>query len=141
MEGQKRRRARLWYILGTCASGMLLNFLGNWLNNALGLPFYLDTIGTILVALVGGYLPAIVVGWVTNLLNGFSDIINIYYGSFNALIGVMTAYLAGKGYWKNPLKALLTVPLLAGARASRSGFWKPACRRSCHSSRLTCCSI
>ncbi len=113
MDSQKRRETRLWYILGTCAAGVLLNFLGNWLNNALGLPFYLDTIGTILVALVGGYLPAIVVGWVTNLLNGFSDIINIYYGSFNALIGVMTAYLAGKGYWKNPLKALLTVPLLA----------------------------
>lgn len=66
---------------------------------ALGLPLYLDTLGTVLAAVLGGYLPGILTGYLTNLVNGFNDITNIYYGSINALIGVATAFYASRGYW------------------------------------------
>ena len=40
-----------------CAVGIALNLLLSAVAAALGLPLYLDTVGTITIALLGGYLP------------------------------------------------------------------------------------
>ena len=54
--------------VGLVACGVLLNYLGTKINGWLNLPFYIDTAGTILTALVGGYLPCITVGFLYNLI-------------------------------------------------------------------------
>ena len=93
--------------------GVSLNILGAKSAGALRLPVYLDTFGTVVVAVLGGYIPGILTGFASNLINGFSDVTNTYYASINALIGVASAYFAEKGYWKKLYKTILTVPALA----------------------------
>ena len=107
-----RRRKSPWLSLLLVPVGIALNVLVSKASAALGLPLYLDTLGTVLAAVLGGYLPGILTGYLTNLINGFSDVTNIYYGSINALIGVATAFYASQGYWDKRLRALLTVPVL-----------------------------
>ena len=87
-----------------CAVGLLINFLGAKL--ALSVPLrlfgveiklYLDNIGSALAAALGGYIPGIVVGFLTNLVNGIGDINTTYYGSLTVLIAVCSAWFAVKG--------------------------------------------
>ena len=60
-------------------AGIAINLGLSKLVNALGLPMYLDSIGTILVSMVGGFVPGIVVGYATNLLKAVFDFNSIYY--------------------------------------------------------------
>ena len=60
-------------LFGVIVIGVLLNILGIKLNEVLGLPFYLDNVGTILSAMAGGYIPCITVGFFTNIINDFSS--------------------------------------------------------------------
>jgi hypothetical protein len=46
------------------AAGILLNYAGSKLAAASGLPVYIDNIGTIFAAVLGGYLPGIITGGV-----------------------------------------------------------------------------
>ena len=53
-----QNRKRTWLsLLVLVAACILLNNIGARLNELLGLPFYIDNIGTILAALLGGYIP------------------------------------------------------------------------------------
>ena len=101
-----------WYSFLLIFCGIALNLGMTNLVEKLGLPVYLDCLGTVLAAVMGGYMPGILVGYCTNLLNGFRDVTNIYYGSINALIGVATAFYAAKHFWDKGLRPLLTLPVL-----------------------------
>lgn len=70
--------------------GIALNFACSHLAGKFALPIYLDTIGTVAAAALGGYLPGIVTGLATNIINFYSDGIAIYYAALNALIAVAT---------------------------------------------------
>ena len=73
-----KKRSFLMFV-GLVACGILLNILGTRINGWLNLPFYLDNIGTILTALVGGYLPCIAVGFFYNIIVGIGDNMTTYY--------------------------------------------------------------
>ena len=75
---------------------ILLNILGTKLNGALGLPLFIDNIGTILSAMLGGYIPCITVGFFTNIINGFSDSYTIYYCIISVMIAVAVVSFAEK---------------------------------------------
>ena len=75
---RNRRRARLRALLVLSAAGLLINYLLAHLTTGLKLPLYLDNIGSGLTAAVGGYIPGIVVGFLTNLVNGIGDINTTY---------------------------------------------------------------
>ena len=72
--------------------GFLLNVVFNLLVKMVHAPLYLDTIGTILTARLGGALPGIFVALFTNLVLGFGSMETIYYGVLNVLIAVITAF-------------------------------------------------
>jgi hypothetical protein len=55
-------RIRLLQLLLFCVIGILINRLGSLLAGCLPLPLYLDGLGTVLVASLGGYIPGIVGG-------------------------------------------------------------------------------
>ena len=95
------------------AIGIAVNLLGSLFATSLHLPVYLDCLGTILVSAMGGYLPGTIVGFVSNLINGFKDPTNAYYAVLSVMIGVITAYYAERGYFKSFWKALLVVFPLA----------------------------
>lgn len=96
---------------------IFLNILGTKLNALLGLPLYIDDIGTILSALLGGYIPCITVGFFTNIINGFADSYSIYYCIISVLIAVAAVAFAEKlRRLKIPyiLLAILVFALLGG---------------------------
>ena len=88
---KKRYNSRMAYI--PIVAGIILNYVGSKLA-ALGvLPVYIDNIGTIVAAVLGGYLPGIMTAVVNNLINYFIDHDSIYYASISALIAIAAAYL------------------------------------------------
>lgn len=95
------------------AALVFINILMNRLVVAAGLPLYLDNIGTLLAAALGGYLPGIVVGYCTNVINATADASNAYYAVISVLIAVSGTYMYKRGFFKSFLKTLITVPVFA----------------------------
>ncbi|MBP5607834.1 MAG: HD domain-containing protein [Lachnospiraceae bacterium] len=116
MEKQGERPVRnnaLLRLFALYALFVLINISINRLMGALGLPLYLDNIGTLLAATLGGYLPGIVVGYCTNIINATVDSSNAYYAVISVLIAVAGTFMYRRGFFKSPLKTLLTVPIFA----------------------------
>lgn len=109
------KRHPLLTCLALCVIGIALNLGLSLLAKALHIPLYLDTAGTVLTAVVGGYLPGILTGFMTNVLlwiiNG--DLMTVFYSVISVLIAVLAAFLARKGWYRSFGKALCSVPLLA----------------------------
>lgn len=118
--------SRLWSILGLCAICIALNVLGAQLALAFNLPVYLDSLGTILASMIGGYIPGIVVGYLTNLINSLFSNTAIYYGIINVLIAIVTAYLTQRGWFRRlpmALVAILIITLITGILGSIVEFF------------------
>lgn len=112
-EGRRKNLARFgrqffWYILF-----VLANLLLNRLVGVVGLPLYIDNVGTIIAAALGGYLPGIFVGYLTNIINATANPENAYYAGISVLIAVLAAFLARRDVFKKLWKTVLTIPLFA----------------------------
>ncbi len=109
------KRLPLLACLVLCLAGIALNLALSWLARLLSIPLYLDTAGTVLAAVSGGYLPGMLTGCLTNVLlwiiNG--DGMTVYYSVISVLIAALAAFLARKGWYRSVGKALRSVPLLA----------------------------
>ena len=118
---EKKSVVKPYAVLALGLICILVNYLGARLALWLGLPMYLDTIGTVLAAALGGFLPGIAVGFVTNLLNALVDGTSAYYGSLNVLIAVAAVLLYRSGYfgklWKLPMP-IVVFALIGGAGSS-----------------------
>lgn len=99
---EKRRKVYLLYVLVLCIVGLLINMLGARLAHVLHLPLYLDNIGSALTAALGGYMPGILVGFFTNLVNGIFDYTTVYYGSLTVLIAICSAFFAKRKFYDKP---------------------------------------
>ena len=95
-----------------CIASLVLNLSGDFITSSLDLPLYLDTIGTIFIAALGGYVPGIAVGFFTNLLKAIFQSSEMYYCTVSILIAICTAFFARKGYFNHFSKTLLLIPLL-----------------------------
>ncbi|MBR0366109.1 MAG: hypothetical protein IJH94_04835, partial [Clostridia bacterium] len=93
-----QRNSTLLRELGLCIISVLMNFAGITLVKMFNLPLYLDSIGTIAAAAIGGYVPGIITGFATGIINGLFDGHQIYYISIHIIIASMTTYFAGRGY-------------------------------------------
>jgi len=93
--------------------GIAINFIGGQIALLLKLPLYLDAIGTIVVGALCGYLPGIIVGLVSNLLNSVSDPITMFYAILNIAFGIVAAYLSTKGVFRSFGKTLLSALIFA----------------------------
>ncbi len=98
---------RVLELILVCMIGIAVNLLLSSMSTKLQLPFYLDSVGTIFAAAVGGTLPGVLVGLVTNLLKSISDVPSIYYGTLNVMIAVAVASFT----WDRSKKRIL-VPLI-----------------------------
>ena len=104
-----------------CVAGIVLNIVLGQIVSMFGLPLYLDTVGTVTVAVLGGYLPGVFVGFVTNIIKGFFDSSSLYYGVLNVLIAGSAAFLARRGFFKNirgVIFAALLFTLIGGGLGS-----------------------
>ncbi len=117
----KNRNGRFWNTIILCAAGLLLNLTFSNIVKALKVPIFLDNIGTVLVAALAGYLPGMFIGFLTNVLNSFSDPISLYYGILSVLIAVCASLFSKKGMLRKPLgclKAALCFAFIGGAIGS-----------------------
>ena len=100
------------------ALGIALNILGSKLNGFLGLPLFLDGIGTVLTALLGGGIPCITAGFLTNILLGIFDPVTMYYCVFSVMIAAAVVRFAEHLRHvrvKYILLTILTIAFIGGA--------------------------
>lgn len=120
--GRDNSRKNSWTaIIALCCAGLLINIAGAKLALALHLPLFLDSIGTILSAVLGGFIPGIIVGFLSNIINSIWAFENIYYGSLNVLIAVFSTVFAIRGYfgkWQKIPVIIVTFALIGGALGS-----------------------
>ena len=109
------KRKQFFSCLVLCVVCIALNIALSRLAALAGIPLYLDSVGTVLAAVISGYLPGMLTGFLTNILlwlvNG--DGTTVYYGVISVLIAAVTAFLALKDWYRSFGKSLLSVPLLA----------------------------
>ena len=93
--------------------GILINMGGAAMVRAFGWPIYLDAIGTALSAGLCGYLPGIIVGLFSNLLNGFFDSELFYYAIVNVVFAVITYFFVSRGWIRKIWGFFLLILVLA----------------------------
>ncbi|MCR5674869.1 MAG: HD domain-containing protein [Lachnospiraceae bacterium] len=108
-----RDRRYLLFQIAFFAGTVLINLVLPRTAGALGLPLYLDNVGTLLAAVLGGYLPGIAVGYLNNIINMRGNPGNAYYVVLSTLIAASGTWLGRKGVFDRFGKAILTIPLFA----------------------------
>ncbi len=106
------RKKSLLSALLLCAAGAALNYAMSSLVRALGLPLYLDNLGTVTVTAVGGVLPGILVGYTNNLINGIGDPMSAYYATISVFMALAAAWFAERGFFKKILHVRILLPVL-----------------------------
>lgn len=91
-----------------------LNLVMGWIASSIKLPIFLDSIGITLAAILAGPLVAILVGVGTTLIGTvlFSPVLWAFSGTA-ALIGVVSAFLANRGMYAKPWKAIIAGLIIA----------------------------
>ena len=114
-------RRNLLYGALLCLAGLLINIGGSKLALALELPVFLDSVGTMLAAALGGMIPGIAVGFLTNVIGGISDYTTAYYGVLNVLIALAAARFQRRGMFRRPggvIAAVISFALIGGGLGS-----------------------
>ncbi|MCC6568700.1 MAG: hypothetical protein IT315_05635 [Anaerolineales bacterium] len=103
------------------ALGIVVNGAGALAISKTGLPLYLDSIGTVFVAVAAGPWAGALTGLLTNLILGFVSPGYAPYWSVPLLIGLVTGFLANAGWFKHWWKVIITgliVAVLAAVMSS-----------------------
>ncbi|MBR4707042.1 MAG: HD domain-containing protein [Pseudobutyrivibrio sp.] len=108
----KRISGRLLCAISVCV-GVALNVSLAYLTYELNLPFYLDTIGTIGVAAIGGIFPGFLTAMLTNVLCGLFNQFAAYYSILSLLIAAVTSYLFNYRLNKQKKWVVLYLAILA----------------------------
>ena len=95
----KERSTLRTYALALCAVCLAVNVLGAKTAIWMKLPLYLDNIGSALAAALGGSVPGMAVGFLTNLINGIQDSSTVYYASLTVLIAIASMWFARRGFY------------------------------------------
>ncbi len=114
---QKHNLSALFF----CMACIALNLLLGAFVSAFGLPLYLDTVGTIVAAATGGFLPAVIVGFCTNIIKNIYDYTALYYSVLNVLIAFFAAWLTDRGWLKKKrgiLGLIIVCTLIGGGLGS-----------------------
>ena len=81
-----------------------INFVGFQIAQALKLPMYLDSIGTMLVGLIAGPWVGAATGLLTNLINGVFNPVYFAFTPIAILIGVLAGLFSKYKMMSNPIK-------------------------------------
>jgi energy-coupling factor transport system substrate-specific component len=118
LEKIKRDFTPLTWVL--IPSAVLVNGAGGWIMAKLDIPFYLDTIGTIFVAVVAGPFAGALAGVLTNVILGYFSAGYAPYWPVPLLIGLVAGFCANAGMFKSWWKVLLAGLLIAMTAAVAS---------------------
>ncbi|MCR5688303.1 MAG: HD domain-containing protein [Lachnospiraceae bacterium] len=93
--------------------GIAANFLLSFIAYKSGLPMYIDSAGTILVAMLAGVMPAMVTGVATNILCSLFNPNAIYHTFISVLIALMSAWFYYRGGFRKISRIVLYILSLA----------------------------
>ena len=93
--------------------GVAINFVGGTLASTLNLPMYLDTIGTIFTGIIAGPWVGAVCGLLTNVVTGITNPVNFWFIHVNIIVGLLTGFLARKGWFADWKKGLLGTVIIS----------------------------
>ena len=80
--------------------GVAVNFVGGQLASLLKLPVYLDTIGTMLTAILAGPWVGAVTGLLSNVVTGIANPVNFWFIPVNIIVGLVVGFLSRKDMWR-----------------------------------------
>ncbi len=107
------RRRQLILPMMMILIGLVLNIGGTVVAQAMGLMLYLDCVGTVMVAFLGGYVPGIAVALFSTIINNLSDGVSLFYAPVSVLVAIATVYASKKGYLKKLAYNILFILALA----------------------------
>lgn len=88
--------------------GIAINFVGAQIVLLLKLPIYLNTIGTILTAMIGGPWVGMVTGASTNLVVGITNPVSFAFTPVQMAVGLVVGLLSMKGMYTKLWKVILS---------------------------------
>ena len=83
-----------------------INVLMSYVAHRLGLPIYLDTVGTIFISVLGGMFPGIATAVATNLLCSIFNPEAIYFSIISVIIAFYTVWFADRTSFKKRLRVV-----------------------------------
>ena len=113
----KKQTGMVASLICVIAACIALNLLGKSINDMIGLPLYIDNIGTLLSALIGGHVPCITVGFLTNIIGGFTNEYTAYYCVISVFIAVAAVNFTNRKMltrFPHVIIAVLTFAFLGG---------------------------
>ncbi|MCR5626913.1 MAG: HD domain-containing protein [Lachnospiraceae bacterium] len=102
--------------------GSVGNALLSYLADRLGMPVYLDTIGTIVVAALGGIFPGVMTAVLTNCICLIYNTDSMYYVLIQALVAIITVWFFKKEDYKNPQNLIRFFLVIASVGALLSAL-------------------
>lgn len=90
-------RNRKVYVVAFCGICVAMNIVLGIITSALGIPLYLDTLGTVLSAAIIGPVPGIIVGALSNIITGLMySVSDIPFCLVNMAVGLIVGLVARK---------------------------------------------
>ncbi len=90
-------RIRKVYVVAFCGIFVAMNIVLGIITSALGIPLYLDTLGTVLSAAIIGPVPGIIVGALSNIITGLMySVSDIPFCLVNMAVGLIVGLVAKK---------------------------------------------
>lgn len=97
---------------------LVLNIVIGQIVGSIGLPLYIDSVGTVLVAALAGPVAGLATGTLSNVVWGLLNPAALPFAAASASIGYMAGLAARKGIFESVWKAILTgivVGMISGA--------------------------
>lgn len=115
-------KSQLLYGIMLIVIGVILNVVGSKIPGLLSVPLYLDNIGTIFTSVIGGYLPGVIMGYISNIVNiGAGDPATAYYAVITVFNAVACTWLYKKGFfrkWSGLIVVILVLTAIGGGLGS-----------------------
>ena len=85
------------YVTAFCGVAVAMNIVLGIITSALGIPLYLDTLGTVLSAAILGPVPGMIVGALSNIITGLIySVSDIPFCLVNMAVGLIVGLVAKK---------------------------------------------
>ena len=102
------------YVLAFCGVAIAMNIVLGIITGALGIPLYMDTLGTVLTAVLAGPVPAMIVGLLSNVITGLIySVSDIPFALVNVAVGLIVGLAAKKWDFTLPVAIILGLILSA----------------------------
>lgn len=100
------------YVTAFCGIAIAVNIVLGIVTSALGIPLYLDTLGTVLVAALVGPLPGAVVGALTNIITGLMySVTDIPFCLVSIAVALIVGFTVKKFKFTLPVAIILGLVL------------------------------